>query len=224
MRRHRGTRAAGRQAEGGPGFSLVEVLIGTALFVIILATIYIVLETSQRDYVAGSAKADVQQNVRVVLESMARELRLAGYLPSGAACPGPPAGAVTAVSTSPVSVSFQADVDGNNCVDLITYTFVPPTDATRPCDPGDPATVGRITRTVQEWDPAAGWTPVSPVAYEIAQCISSLAMTYYNGAGATTTVPAEVRRIEVSITGTEQARGTTARSYSLRTDVMLRNL
>jgi hypothetical protein len=49
-------------------------------------------------------------------------------------------------------------------------------------------------------------------------------MTYYNGAGATTTVPAEVRRIEVSITGTEQARGTTARSYSLRTDVMLRNL
>jgi len=204
------------------GFSLVEMLIGSVVLIVVLAAVFSFLDMSQRDYAAAAAKSDVQQNVRVVLESMAREMRAAGYNPSKAGCLSPPAGAVTALATSPASVTFQADVDNNDCADQVVYTFVAPTDATAPCDPGSPASVGKITRSVQNWDGAA-WTPATPAAYEIAQCVTSLGMTYYDGSGATTTTPASIRQVKLSITGVENSRGSSARSYNLSTDVSLRN-
>jgi type II secretory pathway pseudopilin PulG len=210
----------GRPANAG--FSLVEMLIGSVVLIVVLAAIFVFLDTSQRDYAAAAAKSDVQQNVRVVLENMVREMRAAGYSPSKAGCLSPPAGSVTALGTSPASVTFQADVDNNDCADRIVYTFVAPTDVTAPCDPSSPASVGKITRSVQNWDGAA-WTPATPTAYEIAQCVTGVGMTYYDGSGATTTAPASVRRITISITGVENARGSLARSYNLSTDVSLRN-
>src|SRR3989304_288847 len=96
-----------------PGFSLVKMLIGSAVFVVVLLAILMILDISQRDYASGATKSDVQQNVRVALESMARELRMAGYAPSSTPnsdCAAPPCG-VTALP--PSSVTFQADVDGN---------------------------------------------------------------------------------------------------------------
>jgi len=212
----------GSSSDANAGFSLVEMLIGSAVLIVMLAAIYIILDASQRDYASASARSDVQQNVRVVLESMAREIRTAGYNPSKAGCLSPPAGAVTALGASPTSVTFQADVDGNDCADQVIYTFVAPTDGAAPCDPSNAASVGKITRSVQRWDGAA-WTPTTPIAYEIAQCVTSLSMTYYEGSGATTTVPANVRRINMSITGVENARGSSARTYNLSTDISLRN-
>jgi type II secretory pathway component PulJ len=204
------------------GTSLVEVIIASVLVVIVLMAIYMILETSVRDSAAGTAKADVQQNVRVALEGMAREVRMAGYSPSNASCVDPPAGAVTAVTSSPVSIAFQADLDGDSCLDRVTYTFVPPLDPANPCDPSDPDSVGTITRSIQSWD-GTNWNPTTPTAYEVAQCITALAMTYYDAAGTVTIAPGDIRQIAISITGTENARGTSARTYSLSTNVRLRN-
>jgi type II secretory pathway pseudopilin PulG len=220
FRRQRRTR--GTIGDANAGFSLVEMLIGSAVLIVVLAAIYIILEASQRDYASASARSDVQQNVRVVLESMARELRAAGYRPSKAGCLTPPPGAVTALGASPTSVTFQADVDNNACVDQVVYTFVAPTDATAPCDPSNAASVGKITRSVRAWDGAA-WSPATPTAYDIAQCVTSLGMTYYDGSGTVTAVPANIRRINMSITGVENARGSAARTYNLSTDISLRN-
>lgn len=210
-------------SSGCGGYSLAEALIASVVMVIVLVAIYIVYETGSQDAARGTARADVQQNVRVALESMARELRMAGYNASATGCATPPSGAVTALSSSPVSVTFQADVDGNSCTDQVIYTFVPPTDLTNPCDSASPATVGRITRSTQAWNGTA-WTPTSPTAYDMAQCVTALSMTYYDGSGATTTTPANVRRITLSITGRENIRGYGARTYTLTSDVRLRNL
>lgn len=212
----------GNSSHANAGFSVVEMLIGSAVLIVMLAAIYIILDASQRDYASAAAKSDVQQNVRVALESMAREIRTAGYNPSKAGCLGPPAGAVTALAASPTSVTFQADVDGNDCTDRVVYTFAAPTDATAPCDPSNSASVGKITRSVQAWDGAA-WTPTTPTAYEIAQCVTGLSMTYYDGKGDGTTDPTKVKRITVSITAVENARGSSARTYNLSTDISLRN-
>jgi len=210
------------------GFSFVEMLIGSAVFVVVLLAILMILDISQRDYASGAARSDVQQNVRVVLESMARELRMAGYAPQSNSpnpyCAVPPCG-VTALTSS--SVTFQADVDGNPpgvcavppCMDKVIYTFDPP-DATRPCDPLDPLTVGRITRSVQSWV-GGDWTTLT--AYDVAQCITALSITSYDSTGAVTAVAANVRRLNISITGVENARGTSSRSYTATTDVWLRN-
>jgi len=205
-------------------YSLAEALIASVVLVIVLVAIYMVYETGSRDAARGTARADVQQNVRVALESMARELRIAGYNPPGSNCAAPPAGAVTALSSSPVSVTFQADVDGNGCTDRIVYAFVPPTDPTNPCDSASPATIGRITRSAQEWNDTTGWTPASPTAYDVAQCVTTLTVTYYTETGAATTTAADVRRIGISITGRENIRGWGARTYTLTSDVRLRNL
>ncbi len=212
----------GHSGDANAGFSVVEMLIGSAVLIVMLAAIYIILDASQRDYASASARSDVQQNVRVVLENMAREIRTAGYNPSKAGCLTPPAGAVTALGASPTSVTFQADVDSNECTDQVVYTFAAPADATAPCDPSNAASIGKITRSVQAWDGAA-WAPATPIAYEIAQCVTGLSMIYYDGSGATTTVPTSIRRINMSITGVENARGSSARTYNLSTDISLRN-
>lgn len=202
------------------GFSLVEMLIGSVVFVVVLLAILMILDISQRDYASGAAKSDVQQNVRVVLESMARELRMAGYAPSNTDCPAPPAPPCGITTFTSSSVTFQADLNGDHVTDKVIYTFDPP-DATGPCDTLDPTTVGRITRSVQSWVGGA-WTTL--IAYDVAQCVKALTLTYYNSGVGETTVPTEVRRIKISITGEENVRGHAPRAYTLSTDVRLRNL
>jgi len=206
------------------GFSFAEMLIGSAVFVVVLLAVLMILDISQRDYASGAAKSDVQQNVRVVLESMARELRMAGYAPSNSPnpdCAVPPCG-VTALT--PSSVTFQANVDLTQpaVINKVIYTFVPPTDATKPCDPSDSATVGKITRSVQAWVGGA-WSPSTPTADDVAQCMTDVTMTYYDSLGNTPATPPNARRINISITGVENARGTSSRSYTVTTDVWLRN-
>jgi len=210
---------------GAGGFSLIEMLIGSAVFVVVLLAVLMILDVSQRDYASGAAKSDAQQNVRVVLESMARELRMAGYAPSKAGCLPPPVGAVTAFNP----LTFQADLDGNNCVDQVIYTFDAPTHTTKPCDVSDPDTIGKITRSVQAWDGGdpANWNPDPPAPtdkFEVAQCVKALTITYYNSTGGAAATPADGRRITISITGEENVRGHAPRAYTVSTDVRLRNL
>jgi hypothetical protein len=145
---------------------------------------------------------------------------MAAYAPSNTDCAAPPCG-ITAFTSS--SVTFQADLNGDRVTDKLIYTFVPPVDATRPCDPLDPTTVGRINRGVQSWVGGA-WSPTTPTAYDVAQCVKTLTLSYYNSGVGETTVPVEVRRINISIVGEENVRGYAPRAYTLSTDVRLRNL
>jgi len=209
------------------GFSLIELLIGSVVFVVVFLAILMILDISQRDYASGAAKSDVQENVRVALESMARELRMAGYAPVDsphADCPTVPLSEHCGV-TPPLtasSVTFQADLDDNKLTDKVTYTFDAADEPTKPCDPSDSTTVGTLTRSFQSWV-AGDWSPVTPVAYEVAQCVKTVTITYRDSTGAATAVAANVRRITISIQGEENARGQAPRTYSLATDVWLRN-
>jgi len=63
------------------GFTLVELLVYIALFLVILGSVYGILEANRSTYVSGERKADVQQNARVAMDEIARQLRMAGYVP-----------------------------------------------------------------------------------------------------------------------------------------------
>ncbi len=205
--------------------------------VIVLFTMYMMYDTAQQNHARGLAKAAVQQDVRVVFERLAQELRGAGYKPSKGGCASPPPGAITAISSNPVPVTFLTDVDGDpaapgySCTDQVTYTFAPPTNPTKPCDESDPATVGKITRSVQAWN-GTDWNPATPTASTVARCITAVNLTYCDGStattcggsGAPTTNPPDVRRIIMSIQGVENSRMTGAQTYTLTTDVRPRNL
>ncbi len=71
------------------GFTLVEALIAASTFLFILFAVYLVYEASRNTYARGEAKTDIQQNARMALSTMERELRMAGYgvPPSTPTCP-----------------------------------------------------------------------------------------------------------------------------------------
>lgn len=215
-------------ARGRPqasGFSNAEALVACTVMVTVLLALYMIYDTANQNHSRGLARAAVQQDLRPAFERLARELRGAGYTPSKTGCASPPAGGVTALSFSPVSVTFLADVNADLCTDQVTYTFIPPTKnpSTNPCDPSDPATVGIITRSVQTWTGVA-WNPAIPTPVTVATCVTDLALTYYGSSGATTTIPANVVRVSASIAGVENSRLTTGQPYTLTTDVRARNL
>ena len=76
------------------GFSLIELVIGMAIFLLVLLAIYQLFDTGSATYRSGQRKVDVQQNARVALDEIVRQLRVAGYYPEnydaslGATAPG----------------------------------------------------------------------------------------------------------------------------------------
>ena len=63
------------------GFSLVEIVIGLSIFLLILLAVYELFDTGSATYRSGQRKADVQQNARVALDEMVRQIRMTGYWP-----------------------------------------------------------------------------------------------------------------------------------------------
>lgn len=62
------------------GFTLIELLIVTALLGVVMAAVFGLVQTSQRHAHTSEEVVEVQQNLRVALERMSRDLRLAGLL------------------------------------------------------------------------------------------------------------------------------------------------
>jgi prepilin-type N-terminal cleavage/methylation domain-containing protein len=63
------------------GFTVVEVLISAVIFLVIMMAMYQLFTSSQANYAGGTRKANVQQNARLAMEEMVRDLRMAGYRP-----------------------------------------------------------------------------------------------------------------------------------------------
>ena len=57
------------------GFSLAELLVAFAVLALVLAAVTTIHQGALQAYVTGSNKTEVQQNARVALERIARELR-----------------------------------------------------------------------------------------------------------------------------------------------------
>jgi prepilin-type N-terminal cleavage/methylation domain-containing protein len=66
------------------GFTLLETLITTVLFSIVMAGVFLLYTTMQTTLSRGELMTDLQQNARVAMDRMVQEIRMAGYDPSGA--------------------------------------------------------------------------------------------------------------------------------------------
>jgi len=62
------------------GFTLAEILIATAIIGTIMAAVFVIQRQGQQAYLFGSNRVETQQNARVALELMTRELRSAQSL------------------------------------------------------------------------------------------------------------------------------------------------
>ncbi len=184
------------------GFTLLETLIFSAIFVIVLMAIYTTYVATHTTFTAELNKIEVQQNAWVGTERMSREIRTVGYDPSDV---------ITVLSTTAVQVAnanditFVADVDGDGNTDQVRYSLN-----------GN----AQIIRESSSWNGAAfpAFTPSV-----VADGVSALTFTYYDGSDTVTTTLADIRRITIDLT-TQRTAGGRPATFPLTTDVRLRNL
>ncbi len=154
----------------GAGYSLAELLVSLAVVGCIMAGTFSILDVGLRAWRWGAARVEAQQSARVALERMLRELREAGYDPTGAGI-----GAV--VVAEPTRVSFQRDLNGNGVVDptheRVTYLL----------RPGE---------NVLRRDAGGGAQP-------IIEGVRRLALTYFDRAGHETADPAATAAIRIEL-------------------------
>ena len=72
------------------GFSLVEVMVATAILVVVLVGILMLYDRANRVFKSGNEAAEAQQNLRIAYERMVGDIRMAGfdYKRSGPLLPG----------------------------------------------------------------------------------------------------------------------------------------
>lgn len=112
-----------RRSTGQAGFTLIELMIGMAVAVIVMAAAFTILTTTSKSLQANERIVDTQHNLRVAMELLVRDLKLAGYGNPGVAignCTSPivPADQTpTGVDSGPDSVQLLVPttrVSGSN--------------------------------------------------------------------------------------------------------------
>jgi len=96
-------RERARKAGGAAGFTLAELLIALLLTGILMITVFEAMGSQRNSYVSAEQASDIGQNLRVAVESVTREVRLAGLRTVG----GQPA----VVQAAPFQLIFYADVN-----------------------------------------------------------------------------------------------------------------
>jgi type IV pilus assembly protein PilW len=173
-----------RKMSRDKGFTLIELLVVMVISGVVMAGIYQVYYTQQRSYMVQEQVAAMQQNLRAAMFFMSREIRMAGCDPTGKASVG-----ITSISSG--SMSFTMDIRGKTADDDADgYADDPNENITYGLydgdGDGDPDDLGR--------DTGGGYQL-------LAQNISSLTFTYYDGASppVETLVPGNVRSVRVTI-------------------------
>lgn len=165
------------------GFTLTELLVVASVLGLVLAGVFVLQREGQEAYLFGSNRVETQQNARVALDLMTRELRTAS--PAGPA----PTGIVAIPSAT--SMTFR-DQCGNTVQYALAGTLLNRTG---------PNYSDRNNCTLYPLNPT-GTTP-------LIGGVTFLTMTYYTAASATTTDPTQVAVVKVSLrTQTEEAVAT----------------
>ncbi|MDK9709492.1 MAG: prepilin-type N-terminal cleavage/methylation domain-containing protein [Desulforhopalus sp.] len=106
------------------GFTLIELVLALALSSIVGISIYTAYVSQQRTYVAQEQVAEMQQNIRAAIFTMAGEIRMAGYDPNKSV--GKPAlTGITVAGKGQMSFTLDAngDRDFNDDGEMIDFGF-----------------------------------------------------------------------------------------------------
>lgn len=206
---------------GEEGFSLVETLVAVVISSIVLLGLYLIYDVNQATFIRGEQQTDLQQNARIGMDRLVRELRMAGNDPSGALTV-----AGTPILTAEITeVVFVADIDSDGTTEKVGYTCREGGGTL--CTSQDPA---EIRRETCNWDAiATAW--VGCTGYrELATRATALTFAFYDGGGNLLPTPVPVgsldaiRRITVAITTADNVTGTVPQPFTLRAEIRPRNL
>ncbi len=157
-----------RRREGG--FTLINLLVSMGIGGIVLSAVTTTFVSQSQSYDVQEQIVEMQQNARAAMDIMTREIRMAGYSPTGASLVG--------VHHHTDKIHIRADITGNGNTNEsnedIKYSY-------------DAANL-RIER-----DAKAGIQP-------FADNIQAFTMTYFDNNGNATTNSANIRQIQITIT------------------------
>ncbi len=214
------------------GFSLLEVLVTTALFSVVLAGVYLLYTTMQETFARGEMQSDLQQNARVGLDRMVQELRMTGYDRQRALdqVASQPFNAIRAAGASCLAfVTSRIHDDGSERSVQVTYRL----------------SGTSLQRREDDWDPVSRLFG-APSTQPVAEAVRLLAFTYYDAFGSLlapsgaatggcppgtapsislldTTQARQVRRVGITLRTLETRARVASQSYTLTSHVYLRN-
>lgn len=159
-------RRSARRSTNQQGFTLAEVIVAVAVFVVIFVAALALYDRANRVYATGSVASDLQQNTRVAFEKLVSDVRMAGFDYDRDGIPFS--------SAAGVNVWRQGTVYGNG--DIVTPTinngftyqanaFVPSTNTSGTSGPSEPTWSTSVGGTTT--DNGVVWTTLaSVVAFE----------------------------------------------------------
>ncbi|NVL90370.1 MAG: prepilin-type N-terminal cleavage/methylation domain-containing protein [Desulfobacterales bacterium] len=151
------------------GFTLIELLIAMAISGIVLSAIVSTFIIQRKSYDVQEQITEMVQSARAAMDMMTREIRMAGYDPTGAGFDGIP------YNDSQLQIFTDLNDDGtpDDSNENITYTY-----------DGTNLQIDRNT--------GGGGQP-------FAENIQSFIFAYLDSAGSATTTTADIRQIQITI-------------------------
>jgi len=168
----------------GNGFGMIELMVTMALIGIVTGAIYGIFVSSNRSYHTQERIAETQQRLRLGLEFMTRELRMAGFDPLGNASDAVDgAGAGIKVATAN-KIRFTSDTDMDGVLEeanaeRVTYEY----------NSGNM----QLRRCLYEGTASELW-------HTLVDGVSALNFTYLDEDGAVTATLANIRTVTISMT------------------------
>ena len=228
---------------GQDGFTMVEMLIALSIFLLILMGVFQIFEPTNAAYVSSERKLGVQQNARIAMDMMVRQIRTAGFFPENLTTDttddvANPVGVQIATNAA---LAVAGDLDGS-CATLPAGPCAGASKAFVFCLDNSGLGLRRVNAVLN----AATGVAASYVCSGgdlLAESVTSLGFAYYDAnnnpipsppaldgqpaeavpALNDTTQRSVVRRVVITLTARESVPNQPAQTYTLTSDVRLRN-
>jgi type IV pilus assembly protein PilW len=165
-------------------FTLVEILVAMALIGIVAGAIYGIFISSSRSYHNQDRIAETQQRLRLALDFMVREIRMAGFDPIGNASDpiGTPGAGIKEATAAKVRFTSDVDMDGvieEQNGERITYLYH--------------ASSSEIRRGLYEGTASEVW-------HTLVDGVSAVTFVFLDEDGAVTATVADMKTVAITVT------------------------
>ncbi|MCG6533921.1 MAG: prepilin-type N-terminal cleavage/methylation domain-containing protein [Syntrophales bacterium LBB04] len=219
-----------RQRETSRGFSLLELMIAMSVGLIVLGAVYSVFTLQNKQFANQDVAVEMQQNARMAMDIITREIRMAGYNPtrtgsgsilptgSGSLMPDPISTTYVGIRNAAAdTISFALDINGNG--DLTAGS----------ANPNENIVYDRYESPSGSGIYALGRTS-NGNKQPVIQYLDSLGFEYFKADGSAATDLANIRTIRVTIRtiaakpDPSYTTNNGFRTYTLTSTVTSRNL
>jgi len=154
---------------GNKGFTLLELMVGMAIASVLMASIYTFYQNQLKSHITQEELVDMQQDARVGMYMMTREIRMAGYDPANTGA------AIRTANAGQIAFDSDENDDGVIDVDSERFYFALSNDAD-----GDGIADGTPCNLERgSWDNGLNPVALSPLALNI----DALNFVYLDGSG-----------------------------------------